>query len=61
MKCFERLVKDYITSTLLDNLDPPQFAYRPNSATDDAITIALDTSLSNLDKRKTYVRMLFIG
>ncbi|CDQ55918.1 unnamed protein product [Oncorhynchus mykiss] len=31
MKCFERLVKDHITSTL----DPLQFAYRPNRSTDD--------------------------
>ena len=29
MKCFERLVKDHITSTLPDTLDPLQFAYRP--------------------------------
>ena len=26
MKCFERLVKDHIISTLPDTLDPPQFA-----------------------------------
>jgi hypothetical protein len=41
MKCFERLVKDHITSTLPDNLDPFQFAYRPNRSTDDAIATAL--------------------
>jgi hypothetical protein len=29
MKCFERLVKDHITYTLPDTLDPPQFAYAP--------------------------------
>ena len=46
MKCFERLVKDHITSTLPDTLDPLQFAYRPNR--------------SHLNKRNTYVRMLFI-
>ena len=27
MKCFERLVKGHITSTLPDTLDPLQFAY----------------------------------
>ena len=59
MKCFERLVKD-ITFTLPDNLDPLQFAYRPNRSTDDAIAITLHTALSHLDKRFTYVRMLFI-
>ena len=34
-------------------------AYRPNRSTDDAISIALHTALSHLDKRNTYVRMLF--
>ena len=41
MKCFERLVKDHITSTLPDTLDPLQFAYRPNRSTRDAIAITL--------------------
>ena len=60
MKCFKRLVKDHITSTLPDTLDPLQFVYRPNRSTDDATTITLHTALSHLDKRNTYVRMLFI-
>ncbi|KAM9454024.1 uncharacterized protein ACWYII_012788 [Salvelinus alpinus] len=60
MKCFERLVKDHITSTLPVTLDPLQFAFRPNRSTDDAIAITLHTALSHLDKRNTYVRMLFI-
>ena len=60
MKCFERLVKDHITSTLLGTLDPLQFAYRPNRSTDDAIAISLQTALSHLDKRNTCVRMMFI-
>ena len=60
MKCFERLVKDHITSTLPVTLDPLRFTYRPNRSTDDAITIALHNYLSHLDKRNTYVRLLFI-
>ena len=60
MKCFERLVNDHITSTLPAILDPLQFAYRPNRPTDNAIAITLHTSLTHLDKRNTYVRMLFI-
>ncbi|KAI3351336.1 hypothetical protein L3Q82_005880 [Scortum barcoo] len=32
MKCFERLVKSFITSSIPDSLDPLQFAYRPNSS-----------------------------
>ena len=59
MKCFKRLVKVHITSTLPDTLDPLQFAYRPNRYTDDAI--ALHTVLTHLDKRNTYVRMLLIN
>ena len=61
MKCFDRLVKDHITSTLPDTLDPFQFAYRPKRSTDDAIAITLHTALSHLAKRNTYVRILFIG
>ena len=61
MKCFERLVvMAHINSVLPDTLDPLQFAYRHNRSTDDAISIALHTALSHLDKRNTYVRMLFI-
>jgi hypothetical protein len=60
MKCFERLVMAHINSIVLDTLDPLQFAYRPNKSTDDTISIALHNALSHLDKRKTYMRMLFI-
>ena len=60
MKCFERLVKDHINSTLPDTLDPLQFVYRPNRSTDNAIAITPHTALTHLDKRNTYVRMPFI-
>ena len=60
MNCFERLVKDHITSTLPATLDPLPFVYRPNRSTDDAIASTLHTVLSHLDKTNTYVRMLFI-
>jgi hypothetical protein len=60
MKCFQRLVKDHITSTLPYTLDPLQFAKCPNKSTDDAIAITLHTALFHLNKRNTYVRMLFI-
>ena len=52
MKCFVRLVKDHITSTLPDTLDPLQFAYRPKRSTDNTIAITLHTALSHLDKLK---------
>ena len=60
MKCFERLVMAHINTIIPETLDPLQLAYRPNRFTDDAISIALNTALSHLDKRNTYVRMLFI-
>jgi hypothetical protein len=44
----------HINTIIPDTLDPLQIAYRPNRSTDDAISIA------HLDKRNTYVRMLFI-
>jgi hypothetical protein len=59
MKCFERLVMAHINTIIPETLDL-QFSYRPNRSTDDAISIALHIAHSHLDKRKTYVRMLFI-
>ena len=39
---------------------PTHFEYHPNRSTDGAISIALHTALSHLDKRgNNYVRMLF--
>ncbi|KAI4905794.1 hypothetical protein NFI96_024899 [Prochilodus magdalenae] len=59
-KCFEKLVRDFICFSLPGTLDPMQFAYRPNRCTDDAIALTLHTALSHLDKKNTYVRMLFV-
>ena len=64
MKCFEKLVKAHICSSLPNTLDPLQFAYRPNRSTEDAITHILHSVLSHLDKSKgkvlNYVRLLFV-
>jgi hypothetical protein len=60
MKCFERLVKDHITSILSDTLDPLKLAYNPYRSMDDTIAIALHIAIAQLDKRNTYVRRLFI-
>uniref|UniRef100_A0A3B1IU70 Reverse transcriptase domain-containing protein n=1 Tax=Astyanax mexicanus TaxID=7994 RepID=A0A3B1IU70_ASTMX len=49
-----------IKTQLPSSLDPLQFAYRPNRSTDDAITTTLHLSLTHLEKKDTYVRMLFI-
>ncbi|XP_034044636.1 sodium-independent sulfate anion transporter-like [Thalassophryne amazonica] len=42
------------------NLDPSQFAYRAKRSTEDAIYSALHPALTHLDKKDSYVRMLFI-
>ena len=60
MKCFERLVMAHINTIIPETLDPLQFAYLPNRSTEDVISIALHTALSQLDKMNTYVRILFI-
>ena len=59
MMSFESLVMAHLNSITPDTLDPLQFAYRPNRSTDDTISVTLHTALSHLDKRNTYVRMLF--
>ncbi|KAK1802666.1 hypothetical protein P4O66_004301 [Electrophorus voltai] len=60
MKCFEKLVRDFITSSLPASMDPLQFAYRHNRSTDDAIAHLLHTTLTHLDEgRGNYVKMLF--
>ena len=60
MKCFERLVMQHIKSVLPTALDPFQFAYRSNHSTDDAISAALHSALTQLETKGSYVRMLFI-
>ncbi|KAK1787328.1 hypothetical protein P4O66_002830 [Electrophorus voltai] len=60
MKCFERLVMRHIKTQLPPSLDALQFVYRSNRSTDDAISITLHLALTHLDKKGTYVRMLFI-
>ncbi|KAK1799610.1 hypothetical protein P4O66_000381 [Electrophorus voltai] len=61
MKCFEKLVRDFITSSLPASMDPLQFAYHHNRSTDDAIAHLLHTTLTHLDKgRGNYAKMLFV-
>jgi gmma-aminobutyric acid receptor subunit gamma/cGMP-dependent protein kinase 2 len=47
----------HINTIIPDTLDSLQFH---TTLTDDILSIALQTALSHLDKRNTYVRMLFI-
>jgi hypothetical protein len=58
MKCFERLVMAHINSIRT----PYTHSNSHSAPTDPQMTqsVALHTALSHLDKRNTYVRMLFI-
>jgi hypothetical protein len=47
IKCFERLVMAHINTIIPETIDPPSFAYRSNRSTEDTISIALHTALSN--------------
>ncbi|KAL0195129.1 hypothetical protein M9458_008701, partial [Cirrhinus mrigala] len=59
--CFKAItIIPHIKTVLPPSLDPFQFAYRPNCSTDDAISTALHSALTHLDKKDSYVRMLFI-
>ncbi|KAL0150730.1 hypothetical protein M9458_053953, partial [Cirrhinus mrigala] len=60
MKCFERLVMQHIKTVLPPSLDAFQFAYQFNRSTDDSISTALHSALTHLDKKDSYIRMLFI-
>ncbi|KAK1804268.1 hypothetical protein P4O66_020305, partial [Electrophorus voltai] len=55
MKCFEKLVRDFITSSLPACMDRLQFAYRHNRSTDDAIAHLLHTTLTHLHKGRVRV------
>lgn len=47
-------------SSLSNNIDPLQFTYRHNRFMADAISLALHSSLEHLEKRDTFIRLLFI-
>ena len=59
-KCIEKLVRKHITSIIPASFDPYQFAYRQNRSTEDAIAILLHSALELLEKKNSYMRMLFI-
>lgn len=64
MKVFERLIKNNICSSIPDNIDPLQFAYRPNRSTEDAISKARLYHLSQLRKFRilhAILKMLYTG
>ena len=60
MKCFERLIKEHITSRLPATFDPFQFACWPNHSSEGAISTALHLSLAQLEEQNTHVQMLML-
>ncbi|KAK1786183.1 hypothetical protein P4O66_017898 [Electrophorus voltai] len=61
MKCFEKLVRDFVTSSLPASMDPLRFAYRHNRSTDDAIAHFLHTTLTHLDKGRDRPQSVRVG
>ncbi|KAK1794453.1 hypothetical protein P4O66_011325, partial [Electrophorus voltai] len=61
MKCFKKIVRDFITSSLPASMDPLQFAYRHNRSTDDAIAHLLYTTLTHLDKGRDRPQSVRVG
>ncbi|XP_061139787.1 carbohydrate sulfotransferase 6 isoform X3 [Syngnathus typhle] len=60
MKCFEQLVMEHIRSILPPTIDPFQFTYRAKRSSEDAICSALHSALTHLERRDSYVRLLFV-
>ena len=60
MKCFEKIILNFINSLLPTNFDPFQFAYRPKRNIDDAIAINIHEILNHCENKNTYARVLFI-
>ncbi|KAK3515674.1 hypothetical protein QTP70_026460 [Hemibagrus guttatus] len=61
MQCFERIVMSHIKRNIPTTLDPFQFAYQQNRSTEDAVNAAIHTTLTHLEGKDTYVKMLFIN
>lgn len=60
IKCFEELVVTHICVRLPGKLNPLQFAYSENSLMEDAIFLALRSTMNHLYNEIIYIRMLFI-
>ena len=60
MKVLERLVLTYLKSVTKFSMDPPQFAYRENRCTDEAVALALHFVMQHLEAPNRYVGNLFV-
>ena len=59
-KCFEKLVLKDLIKQVEHQLDPCQFAYKPNRNVEDAVLVFLNNVLVHLDEGRRFVRALFI-
>ncbi|KAF0024881.1 hypothetical protein F2P81_021762 [Scophthalmus maximus] len=60
MKSFECLVLSNLKAITNPLLDPLQFAYKANRSVDDAVNMALHSTLQHLNSPGTYARILFV-
>ncbi|XP_024908561.1 uncharacterized protein LOC112486372 isoform X2 [Cynoglossus semilaevis] len=60
MKCFERLVMVHIKDSIDVTEDPHKYAYRNKKSTEDAISSVVHTTLTHLEEKDSYVRLLFV-
>ena len=60
MKCFEKLVLNFIVPSLPPDFDKYQFAYTNNRSVEDALAINCHEILQHLETKKSYTRILFI-
>ena len=60
MKSLERIVLLRLLPQVRELLDPYQFAYKQNRSTDDATVTLLNHAYTHLEKKNSFVRILFI-
>ena len=59
-KCMERIVCNQLIASVVDRMDPLQFAYRARWGVEDATLTLFDLISSHLDSAGTTVRVLFM-
>lgn len=60
MKCFEKIMLNFLKKEVEKYLDPFQFAYKAKCSVEDAVLVFVNKALKHLERPQTYVRVLFI-
>ena len=58
-KCMESDVSKHLTSSIAQQLDPLQFAYKTHSGTEDATLTMVNMITSHLQRTNTYIQISF--